>query len=116
MGPFITLPLWLLLLILLLVLLLLFHVFFGRQEQDVFPQEPDGTGRSPQSVGGEVEELSGQKSHRTGRSPKSVGVAVQTSHGEEEALRIPGNHCVEARRTLLQEVRVAGVHNAAARV
>ena len=48
-------------------------MFFWRPEQDLFPQESHGTGRSPKSVGGDVEEVSRQKSHRTGRSPKSVG-------------------------------------------
>ena len=67
--------------------------FFWRQEQKVCPEESHGTGRSPKSVGGDVEEVSCQKAHRTGRSPKGVGGDVLTSLGDLQDLRIPGNHC-----------------------
>ena len=39
------------------------------------------------------QDVSGLESHRTGRSPKSVGGDVQTSHGERQDLRIPLDHC-----------------------
>ena len=38
------------------------------------------------------QEVSSQESHRTGRSPKSVGGDVQTSDGERRDSRIPLNH------------------------
>ena len=39
------------------------------------------------------QEVSSQESHRTGRSPKSVGGDVQTSDGKRRDSRIPLNHC-----------------------